>query len=80
MLFILGLSAVMALIILFCMAMEKRDASRGRSEHTKSVTYDRSTSAEGWDPLDPADGYNDCPYCGSGDTDGSHCYDCDEDY
>ena len=25
-------------------------------------------------------GYNDCPYCGSGDTDGNHCYDCDEDF
>ena len=23
---------------------------------------------------------HDCPYCGSGDTDGNHCYTCDEDY
>ena len=22
----------------------------------------------------------DCPYCGSGDTDGNHCYNCDEDF
>ena len=22
----------------------------------------------------------DCPYCGSGDTDGNHCYTCDEDF
>ena len=21
-----------------------------------------------------------CPYCGSGDTDGNHCYTCDEDF
>lgn len=25
-------------------------------------------------------GYDDCPNCGSGDTDGNHCYDCDEDF
>lgn len=27
--------------------------------------------------------YNDddeCPYCGSGDTDGNHCYTCDDDF
>ena len=23
---------------------------------------------------------DDCPYCGSGDTDGNHCYNCDEDF
>ena len=23
---------------------------------------------------------DECPYCGSGDTDGNHCYDCDEDF
>lgn len=22
----------------------------------------------------------DCPYCGSGDTDGNHCYTCEEDF
>lgn len=22
----------------------------------------------------------DCPYCGSGDTTGNHCFNCDEDY
>ena len=22
----------------------------------------------------------DCPYCGSGDTDGNHCYNCDDDF
>ena len=22
----------------------------------------------------------DCPYCGSGDTDGNHCYTCDDDF
>ena len=22
---------------------------------------------------------DECPYCGSGDTDGNHCYDCNED-
>ena len=21
-----------------------------------------------------------CPFCGSGDTDGNHCYNCDEDF
>ncbi len=27
-------------------------------------------------------GYDDeeCPYCGSGDTDGNHCYTCDDDF
>ena len=25
-------------------------------------------------------GDEDCPYCGSGDTDGNHCYTCDEDF
>lgn len=25
-------------------------------------------------------GLDDCPYCGSGDTDGNHCYTCDEDF
>ena len=23
---------------------------------------------------------HECPYCGSGDTDGNHCYNCDEDF
>lgn len=23
---------------------------------------------------------DECPYCGSGDTDGNHCYDCDENF
>lgn len=32
------------------------------------------------DPFDPANPYNSCPYCGSGDTDGNHCYSCDEDF
>ena len=25
-------------------------------------------------------GNEDCPYCGSGDTDGNHCYTCDDDF
>lgn len=25
-------------------------------------------------------GDEDCPYCGSGDTDGNHCYTCDDDF
>lgn len=25
-------------------------------------------------------GSDDCPYCGSGDTDGNHCYSCDEEF
>ena len=32
----------------------------------------------------PAAGYGgedeECPYCGSGDTDGNHCYTCDDDF
>ena len=28
----------------------------------------------------PVHGVDECPYCGSGDTDGSHCYSCDEDF
>ena len=23
---------------------------------------------------------DECPYCGSGDTDGNHCYNCDDDF
>ena len=23
---------------------------------------------------------HDCPYCGNGDTDGNHCFNCDEEY
>ena len=31
---------------------------------------------------DISSGYHDeeCPYCGSGDTDGNHCYTCDDDF
>ena len=25
-------------------------------------------------------GDGECPYCGSGDTDGNHCYTCDDDF
>ena len=28
----------------------------------------------------PVHGVDECPFCGSGDTDGSHCYSCDEDF
>ena len=38
------------------------------------------TNGKDWDPLDPTDPYNNCPDCGSGDTDGNHCYDCDDDF
>lgn len=40
------------------------------------VSYDYDPQ----DPYDPANPYNSCPYCGSGDTDGNHCYGCDEDF
>ena len=31
---------------------------------------------------DYSSGYHDeeCPFCGSGDTDGNHCYTCDDDF
>ncbi len=80
MLFIIGLAAVLAVIIVFCMAMEKRDHSQNRSTSAKTVIYTQNQLNDTWDPLDPADTYNDCPDCGSGDTDGNHCYDCDEDF
>lgn len=80
MLFIIGLAAVLTIIIVFCMAMEKRDHSQYRSTSAKTVIYTQNKSNDSWDPLDPADPYNDCPDCGSGDTDGNHCYDCDEDF
>ena len=28
----------------------------------------------------PAEEDDECPFCGSGDTDGNHCYTCDEDF
>lgn len=28
----------------------------------------------------PAYHDEECPYCGSGDTDGNHCYNCDDDF
>lgn len=28
----------------------------------------------------PVHGSDECPFCGSGDTDGGHCYSCDEDF
>ncbi|MBP3895396.1 MAG: hypothetical protein J6D07_02915 [Mogibacterium sp.] len=30
-------------------------------------------------PIGDGEG-EDCPYCGSGDTDGNHCYTCEEDF
>ena len=30
-------------------------------------------------PIGDGEG-EDCPYCGSGDTDGNHCYTCDDDF
>ena len=35
--------------------------------------YESSEEEEG-------SGYNTCPYCGSGDTDGSHCYSCHKNF
>lgn len=49
------------------------------AEFDGTGTYNPGDSS-GWDPLDPADPYNDCPDCGSGDTDGNHCYDCNDDF
>ena len=101
MLFILGMAAVFASIIGFCMMMEKLDEKRGKHAatgtvirytdyhsvsdyHSNSDYYSdsdyQSDSDHGWDPLDPTDPYNDCPSCGSSNTDGNHCYDCDEDF
>ena len=84
MLFILGMTAVLASIIGFCMMMDKLDEKRGEHAADDVVVYyvtdNYSDPNRDWDPLDPANPYNDCPYCGSSDTDGNHCYDCDEDF
>lgn len=42
------------------------------------ITY--KDEFEPLDPYDPANPYNNCPDCGSGDTDGNHCYDCGEEF
>ena len=34
----------------------------------------------GFDADLPVHGIDECPFCGSGDTDGTHCYSCDEDF
>ena len=34
----------------------------------------------GFDGDVPAHGSDECPFCGSGDTDGAHCSSCDEDF
>lgn len=51
---------------------------RGRT--VSSTQYYVPSSKSTWDPLNPDDPYNDCPDCGSGDTDGNHCYDCGNDF
>ena len=42
--------------------------------------HDMGGSSKTPDPLDPTDPYNNCPDCGSGDTDGNHCDECGEDF
>ena len=80
MLFIILLVAAMAAIIAFCMFMEKHDNSKNRYTYIITDNSSSHNLDHEWNPLDPADPYNDCPDCGSGDTDGNHCYDCDGDF
>ena len=37
--------------------------------------YAEGSSGGGYSHAD-----DECPYCGSGDTDGNHCYTCDDDF
>ena len=68
-----GTIAVTAVLILIDFLLHRQVTA------TSTEYYVPSTKST-WDPLDPTDPYNDCPDCGSGDTDGNHCYDCDEDF
>ena len=40
-----------------------------------AMLYGSSAESGSYSGLD-----DDCPYCGSGDTDGNHCYTCDDDF
>ena len=40
------------------------------------VSYAEGSSGGGWHSYID----DECPYCGSGDTDGNHCYNCDDDF
>lgn len=84
MLFVIGTVVVLGLIIGFCVMMDRLEQSHGKHEADDVVVYyvtdNYSDPNRDWDPLDPANPYHDCPYCGSSDTDGNHCYDCDEDF
>ena len=47
---------------------------------TGNHTNSGSEDFDPLDPFDPVNPYNTCPYCGSSDTDGNHCHNCDEDF
>lgn len=93
--FIFGiLAAVVVINLLFAAIGEFLDRLlfSDNSKYTDTIVYMNSTSSGSgsddsggsseteWNPFDLTDGNNDCPDCGSGNTDGNHCYDSDEDY
>ena len=70
---------IIVAVVLFILMVEL-NKSKKPPKHGSTYTSTHTSEFHEWDPLDPTDGYNDCPDCGSGDTDGNHCYDCDEDF
>lgn len=63
-------TAVLILIDVICHAHAGRTEQAGYSDPAY-IRHD--TNEEDY-------GYDSCPYCSSGDTDGNHCYECDEDF
>ena len=59
--------------------------SSGKSEDIGDMDdFDDSGSGRADEPgsglYEAPDHYFECPYCGSGNTDGNHCFDCGEDF
>lgn len=63
-------TAALILIDIICHAHAGRTEQAGYSD---PAYIHHDTNEEDY-------GYDSCPYCGSGDTDGNHCYECDEDF
>lgn len=66
----------------------KRPSERNKDSEEINETIgkgaeDTSFQVVGYDTSDTHDSIDSqmiCPYCGSSNTDGNHCYDCDEDF
>ena len=69
-----GTMAVTAVLIAIDFYLHRRKTIKNVPLSVVSCDYDPQ------DPYDPVNPYNSCPCCGSGDTDGNHCYNCGEDY